>query len=273
MSSPDLATPLDIAVVLPERLNTHADVGNADTLRKHASWGRVQLRTHFVREPGDWPRHTDAVLLGDGALEHTHAALTELLPLRDDLVEAQARGVPMLAVGLGMHLLSASIRFADQAPLPGLGLLAGTSMEEDKQVSGELVISRGGQIILGYENHRLSYQRAGAESPLGVIVHPSENRDRFEGVAAGNIVGTELHGPVLAKNPDLAVSLLTLMLERRHPGVRLHQSRSAAVAAELAAQIRLASIRSVNLPVSLLEVERAYAWGEAGHVERVDSLS
>jgi CobQ-like glutamine amidotransferase family enzyme len=64
--------------------------------------------------------------------------------------------------------------------------------------------------LSGYENHQGATILGPAATPLGRVVSGAGNADgRTEGAIAGRVVGTYLHGPVLARNPahaDLVLS-------------------------------------------------------------------
>src|SRR5262249_47668581 len=76
------------------------------------------------------------------------------------------------------------------APTPGIGL--------------------GEDLLTGFENHRGGTTLGSEAAPLARVLSGVGNGNGAEGVVAGHIVGTYLHGPVLARNPALADYLLSL---------------------------------------------------------------
>jgi CobQ-like glutamine amidotransferase family enzyme len=64
------------------------------------------------------------------------------------------------------------------------------------------------------------------------------NGDRTEGVELGGLIGTHLHGPVLAQNPALADALLTRAMQRRYQAPYAAGSAEARHVDELIAAIR-----------------------------------
>jgi CobQ-like glutamine amidotransferase family enzyme len=58
---------------------------------------------------------------------------------------------------------------------------------------------------------------------LGRVLHGNGNNgsDGGEGVHAGRVIGTYIHGPLLPKNPWVADWLVGASLERRHGTVAL----------------------------------------------------
>ena len=77
--------------------------------------------------------------------------------------------------------------------------------------------------VVGFENHAGRTRLGEGVRPLGRVLHGHGNngRDGGEGVLAGRIVGTYIHGPLLPKNPALADVLIAEALRRRSGAVEL----------------------------------------------------
>jgi CobQ-like glutamine amidotransferase family enzyme len=69
-------------------------------------------------------------------------------------------------------------------------------------------------VLTGFENHGGATSLRDGAVALGRVVAGVGNGggDRTEGAVQGHIVGTYLHGPVLARNPALADRLLSWAL-------------------------------------------------------------
>jgi CobQ-like glutamine amidotransferase family enzyme len=65
--------------------------------------------------------------------------------------------------------------------------------------------------LTGFENHRGGTVLGGAASPLGAVKKGAGKRlgDGFDGAVQGSVVATYMHGPCLARNPELADRLLS----------------------------------------------------------------
>jgi lipid II isoglutaminyl synthase (glutamine-hydrolysing) len=66
--------------------------------------------------------------------------------------------------------------------------------------------------VSGFENHGGRTTLAEGTVPLGRVTAGVGNGDGGEGAVSGGVVGTYLHGPVLARNPALADVLLAWAL-------------------------------------------------------------
>ena len=69
--------------------------------------------------------------------------------------------------------------------------------------------------LTGFENHGGQTTLGPGVRPLARVIHGVGNGDGSgtEGAVSGRIIGTYLHGPVLARNPALADLLLRWALE------------------------------------------------------------
>ena len=67
------------------------------------------------------------------------------------------------------------------------------------------------QQLTGFENHRGGTVLGSDARPLAAVVKGAGNRagDGYDGAIQGSVVATYLHGPCLARNPELADVLLS----------------------------------------------------------------
>jgi len=199
--------PLTIISVLPGLLNTNGDAGNARVLAQRARWSGQDARVVEVRTAADVPEIVDAVVIGSGSDSQLVAARDVLRTLATDLRVWLMAGVPVLAVGSGWELLSWGVETAEGTVIEGLGLIAGRSVPRAERATDDLVISSKFGRLVGFENHARDYTGAEA-SPLGRVLSGSGNGNGAEGLVMGALIGTHLHGPVLARNPQLADHIL-----------------------------------------------------------------
>ena len=211
-------TSVTIVSLLPDLLGNNGDAANARVLAQRARWGGVDASIVSVRTRSDLPKQVDAVVIGTGTDSDLVAARDIMLTMSTEIREWMTGGVPILAVGTGWELLSWGVELTDST-VEGLGIVPGHATRRAERATGDLVVlSRFGPLI-GFENHARDY--VGAEgSPLGRVEFgigngPGASGSRAqEGVIMGEFFGTHLHGPVLARNPELADHLVALMLAR-----------------------------------------------------------
>jgi CobQ-like glutamine amidotransferase family enzyme len=208
-----------IAVLFPEMLGTYGDGGNALALAF-----RLQLRglrSEVIQVGADQrvPVACDLYLLGgseDGPQEFVADVLAE-----GHLATAVSGGAGVLAVCSGMQLLGREFVGRDDRPRAGLGLLPCRTFaptDGTPRTVGEVVVrsTAFGAIgdIVGFENHRGQTVLEPGATPLGTCLRgfgntrAAEPSHRVDGVLQGKVLGTYLHGPVLALNPQLADAVL-----------------------------------------------------------------
>ena len=211
-----MSTPLRVAVVFPDLLGTYGDGGNGLILTRRAQWRGHDAE--LLQAPSDRPLpEADIYCLGggeDGPQVRAARTLSE-----DGMITRRVReGAVVLAVCAGFQVVGRSFPGAEGEPHDGVGLLdietvKGTGSRAVGEVVSEAATDRGAPdlpTLTGFENH-------GGRTALGADALPlaqvrvgvgNGGGDGTEGALAGRIVGTYLHGPVLARNPALADLLL-----------------------------------------------------------------
>jgi CobQ-like glutamine amidotransferase family enzyme len=135
---------------------------------------------------------------------------------RDGMLRGRvADGAVVLAVCAGLQVLGRSFAAGDGTRSEGLGLFAlDTVASPGPRAVGEVVVDGGAAYLplTGFENHAGRTVRDGDLAPLGRVTAGVGNGDGTDGAVEGRLIGTYLHGPVLARNPMLADWLLALAL-------------------------------------------------------------
>ncbi|MGH2892012.1 MAG: type 1 glutamine amidotransferase, partial [Solirubrobacteraceae bacterium] len=160
---------------------------------------------------------------------------------RDDVHTAAGRGAIILAVCGGYQLLGRSYEL-DAETLPGVGLVdLHTVRSEDSRLIGNVAIEvelethppGTRRVLAGFENHG-GRTFLGDAQPLGRVLkgHGNNGADGHEGVRAGNVIGTYLHGPLLPKNAWFADWLIETALSLPEPLAALDDDLEEAAHAE-----------------------------------------
>jgi hypothetical protein len=207
---------LRVAVVFPDLLGTYGDGGNGLILARRAGWrGRdVEL----LQAASDAPvPEADIYCLGGGEDGPQVRAARTLI---DDgtLAARVAQGAVVLAVCAGFQVVGRSFPGANGEAHEGVGLLdvetvKGTGPRAVGEVLADVVGLDGLPPLTGFENHGGVTTRAEGTPALGQVTAGTGNGDGSEGAVQGRVVGTYLHGPVLARNPALADLLLSWALD------------------------------------------------------------
>jgi hypothetical protein len=223
-----MSEPVTIVLLLPQVLGTYGDAGNAAVLATRLRWRGIEGRVLTVGWTEAVPSGGDVYVLGGG---EDAAQVLACDRLRDSigLRRALDRGAPTLAVCAGLQILGTAFTIADGTRVSGLGVLdletrpGGGPRRIGDVVADPLVDGLSGPLE-GFENHGGITELGPDAAPLarirevgrGGTAAGNGTRDRLEGAVSdrgrGVVVGTYLHGPVLARNPSLADLLLTRAL-------------------------------------------------------------
>ncbi len=159
---------LKLAVLYPGHLNLNGDAANFDVLQRRLEWSGVSSEIHLIEKPTRLESF-DYVLLGHGSPD----AWSQLADIDSDLipklVKLVGEGVPVMAVSSGYEILFEALN--------------GSTTKHAERVS-EFRDSDG---VVGYVN---------SEALLPEITWIK------------NSLLTLFHGPVFAKNPELADKFL-----------------------------------------------------------------
>jgi len=236
---------LSILSMLPGLLDLNGDAQNALVLAQRARWAGHAARVDAFA-PGDpAPAIPDIVVVGSGAETGIPLALEAMRGIRNRMNDWVRSGVPLLAVGTGMEMLSDEIELSHGGSLAGLGILPGRAVRREARVSDDIVIDSEFGRLVGYENHVRGFALPDGARPFGTVIRGVGNGDRdaaagavsrvrTEGIRVDNAMGTHLHGPLLAKNPEVADFLLRATTigdrydARTVPGGRVDDSARAA---------------------------------------------
>lgn len=225
--SPDSRRPTEstvrIGLVLPDVMGTYGDDGNSLVLRQRLKWRGHDAEIVRITLDDEVPDSCDLYAVGGGE-DAAQKLASRHLSSSPGLQRAVGRGVPVLAICAGMQVFGEWFVVSDGSRAPGLGLLDITTSPQATRSIGELVVEPQlaglSQPLTGFENHMGATILGTDAAPLGLVVSgtgngvpadggPAPSPDqRIEGVVQGSIIATYMHGPALARNPELADLLL-----------------------------------------------------------------
>jgi lipid II isoglutaminyl synthase (glutamine-hydrolysing) len=217
---------LRVCALYPDLMNIYADRGNLLLLECRCRWRGLGFRL-LDSGLGDHldPDGADLFYIGGGQDRDQQRCALDLAQVkRDALHAAAARGAVVLAVCGGYQLLGHSYQLGEET-LPGVGLVDLHTVREDGprligNVAIEVELDPGApRVLAGFENHGGRTHLGSGTQPLGRVLrgHGNNGRDGREGVRAGNVIGTYLHGPLLPKNAWFADWLIRTALRLPEP--------------------------------------------------------
>ncbi|KOS55507.1 type 1 glutamine amidotransferase [Rhodococcus rhodochrous] len=206
-----------IGLVLPDVMGTYGDSGNALVLRQ-----RLRMRGHdaevvSINLTDPVPDSLDLYTLG-GAEDSAQRLATRHLQRHPGLQRAAERGAPVLAICAAIQVLGNWYQTSAGERVDGVGLLDVTTAPQQTRAIGEVVTTPLADALhlplTGFENHRGGTTLGPDARALGRVTRGVGNGvgDGVEGAVQGSVIGTYMHGPVLARNPELADLLLARAL-------------------------------------------------------------
>jgi CobQ-like glutamine amidotransferase family enzyme len=215
--------PIRLVWVFPDLLSTYGDRGNLLVLTRRAQLRDIQVEAIEVNSDQPVPDDGDIYLLGGGE-DLPQILAASRLRADGGLARAAERGAVVFAVCAGYQLVGREFGGVDGERLPGLGILDVTSGRGERRGVGEIVAdvdpTLGVPRLTGFENHQGVTKIGPGARPLAQVTLGVGNGDGTEGAYAGNVLGTYMHGPALARNPGLADLLLSWVagpLQPLHP--------------------------------------------------------
>ncbi|MGO8872265.1 MAG: type 1 glutamine amidotransferase [Acidimicrobiales bacterium] len=218
---------LTVAVVYPDLLGTYGDGGNGLILARRATWRGIDAE--LIQAESGRPLPTADIYCLGGGEDGPQVQAAEALQGDGTLSRAIERGAVVLGVCAGYQVLGRSFPDAGGRPREGLGLLDLTTRKgSGRRAVGEVVAAPapdsprlpGGPplpVLTGFENHGGITTVGPGSRPLARVVSGVGNGagDGTEGAWSGRVVGSYLHGPLLARNTALADLLLAWAISAR----------------------------------------------------------
>lgn len=229
-------SPIRIAHLFPDLLNLYGDGGNVRVLEQRLRWRGIPVEVVRVNHDDAIDFNTiDLVMMGGSPDREQRLASADLLTMADDLHAYVNSGAPLLAI-CGSYQMLGRQWLLDGEEVPGLGIIPMTTgrpgTSADRLTSNIILESPLVKMpVVGYENHAgRTYLDEGVASFGRVISSEglgNNEQSHEDGVLYEGVIGTYLHGPLLAKNPQVADELLTRALHR-------HSKRTGEALVELA---------------------------------------
>jgi CobQ-like glutamine amidotransferase family enzyme len=210
--------PITLVHLYPREMNIYGDTGNVLVLRRRLQWRQLPVEVVAINV-GD-PLPTDAdILLGGGGQDAAQGEIGADFVSRGAELRAMADdGVVMLTICGTYQMLGHEFVTQEGLRIPGVGVLdVVTQGQRERLIGNNFVDTIGSGRLVGYENHSGMTTLGTGVTPLGrtQVGRGNNGRDGTEGAVRDNVMGTYLHGPVLAKSPRFADDLICRALRRR----------------------------------------------------------
>lgn len=215
---------LTIVHLFPTLLNLYGDNGNVRVLAQRARWRGIPVNLVRAESADDVDlSQADIVFVGGGPDREQHQAQAGLSQLRDQLVRFVESDGPLLAICGGYQIIGEEWLMGDES-VPGLSLVDLTTKRAEggshNRLVGNIVLDSplANTPVVGFENHAGRTYLGKGVQPFGKVLggngFGNNDSDHADGACYRNLVGSYLHGPLLAKNPEIADALIERALKR-----------------------------------------------------------
>lgn len=206
-----------------DMLDLYGDSGNMEILSYRCKMRGIECETDRYSIDSEMPdfKSYDLIYIGGGAdLEQQHIS-EDLQKCKEGIASAYKNGTFLFLICGGYQLMGKFYRDADGNDIPGLGLFSYYTVAEPnrrKRCIGNIAVRTnitGEPVeIMGFENH--GGQTHGVKTPVGDVLYGHGNRTKsaHEGYFEKNVIATYMHGPCLAKNPEISDYIIGYCLNR-----------------------------------------------------------
>ncbi|MCU1656374.1 MAG: hypothetical protein JWO57_1030 [Pseudonocardiales bacterium] len=215
---------LTLVHLYPREMNIYGDTGNVVVLRRRLQWRELPVDVVPVSVGDPLPNDAD-ILLGGGGQDAAQGEIGADFASRGAQLRAMADdGVVMLTICGSYQMLGHEFVTQEGRRIAGVGVLDVITRGQSQRLIGNNYVDTvdAGRLV-GYENHSGLTELGSRVRPLGSTLPGRGNNghDQTEGAVRDNVIGTYLHGPVLAKSPRFADDLLRRAYARRGVAVDL----------------------------------------------------
>ncbi|WP_373751317.1 type 1 glutamine amidotransferase [Jeotgalibaca porci] len=201
-------------------MNTYGDNGNVLMLKHIARQKGVQVETEIIslNQAFD-PEEFDIVFFGGGQDYEQMIVSRDLQSKKEALTAYIENDGITLGICGGFQLLGHYYINAKGVRLEGIGALNHYTLNQvNSRFTGDITIydEESGDTYYGFENHNGRTFLEEGVRPLGVVKEGkgNNNEDGTEGARYKNVFCSYFHGPLLVRNPHLAVRIVDLAIQR-----------------------------------------------------------
>jgi CobQ-like glutamine amidotransferase family enzyme len=222
-----MAYSLNVCHLYGDLMNTYGDLGNILVLKYLASKMGVELNSEVISLDQKFdPDKYDIIVFGGGQDFEQSIISKDIQSKKQALTDFIEDNGSVVAICGGYQLLGHYYIGANGEKLMGIGALNHyTDKQKDHRFIGNVVIENEetGEKYHGFENHQGITFLGDGERPLGKVLegHGNNGQDKTEGAIYKNVYCTYFHGPILARNNDIAKHVLMNALKRKYPDADL----------------------------------------------------
>ena len=231
---------LKILHLLPRTLKLNGEAGNVAVLAARAFSAGIDTQVELCDLEDSLPQlRPDIIFIGSGTTSATLVAGEFLRTNRRQILHWVAEGSTVVAVGTGFDLISTNFTLENGDSVPTLGLTDTSHFETPKHLVGEVVLENSSA---GFINSDRRISRENDDCAFGVVTASDDKAlvGYLDGYRAKNIWASNVQGPWLPMNPEIADEILASQISGYRPSSEMLKI------SELSEKARLAISRRVS---------------------------
>lgn len=219
---------LTVGWLYPDLMSTYGDRGNILCLQKRCEWRGIDFEVLPINHETkiDELKSID-LLFGGGAQDHEQEIVMKDLRKKGKVIkELIDENLPALFVCGSPQLMGKYYEPAKGKRIKGLEIFDMISVHpgpNELRLIGNIAAKTDSSLfktdfIVGFENHGGRTYLGEKARPFAKVIkgYGNNGEDQTEGVVYKNAIGCYFHGPLLAKNPEIADYLIKISLERKY---------------------------------------------------------
>ena len=203
----------------PDLMSLYGSYANVAVLRRHLEELGNTVTVESVRPGQDADiAGADFLFMGAGTERSQKAALLDFIRFADRLRAAAEDGTSMLFAGTAMELLGRTVTDDAGKVYDGIALGSFTAVQGKKRIVGDVYghTELYPEAVVGFINKCAVI--SGVETPLlssCALGFGNNGEGGPEGFRYRSVLGSELTGPILVKNPRLLDRVISAIYEKR----------------------------------------------------------
>lgn len=214
--------PIKIIHLYPKEMNIYGDNGNVLIIKKRLEWRKIPSRIISCSVGDKIPNDSNIIIGGGGQDAGQTIVADDLQQKSNNLKSLSKSGVPMLMVCGMYQMFGHYFNTQEGVKIPGIGILDVYTIGERGRLIGNVCSNTKWGQIVGYENHSgRTYLNGSEEFGATELKQGNNGKDKTEGAVSNNVIGTYMHGPILAKTPDFTDYLISLAITSSGQNINL----------------------------------------------------
>ena len=203
-------------------LNTYGDNGNLLILNYYAKQLGIDFEIEITSIHDDFnEKDYDFIFFGGGQDFEQVIVSKDIQSKKEALTSYIENDGVMLAICGGFQLLGDYYIGANGEKIYGIHALPHYTLSQDNnRFIGDIEIYNPefDETYYGFENHNGMTFLGDGEKPLGIdkVGHGNNDKDDSEGVIYKNVIGSYFHGPLLARNKNLALRIINMAMKKKY---------------------------------------------------------